>query len=155
MAVQKDIGDLFFHKNKNTGSEKIMVPFKRYTTAVPIAGYGPAYGYVIGSGVGVYSTLGNVNTTRLSSLLWNILATSKNQVGSNIRTNIFTKRDSWNLQGDWRILFFSQPTYGLGIYTGTLPATIIAGRLQHTVPVSQLQPMKFNYVRVYQNFYKK
>jgi hypothetical protein len=39
--------------------------------------------------------------------------TTKNQALFNVKNNVFLANNRLFLSGDWRIFFFSQPTYGL------------------------------------------
>ncbi len=34
----------------------------------------------------------------------------------NFRFDVYTSKNKWYISGDNRLLFFNQPTYGLGIY---------------------------------------
>ena len=40
--------------------------------------------------------------------------TSKSQLITFVKPNIYTKDNGFFLQGDWRFYIYSQPTYGLG-----------------------------------------
>ena len=115
---------------------------------LPIIGYSPANGFVIGAAVGITKMIGDPKTTNLSSALANISLTTKNQVLINLRTDIYTRGNEWYLPGDNRLLFFSQPTYGLGIYglNNTYSFALGDNSVQRTV---MEQPMRFNYVRIY------
>jgi outer membrane protein assembly factor BamA len=115
---------------------------------LPILGYSPANGFVIGAAVGITKLLGDPTNTTLSSALANISLTTKQQVLINLRTDIYTPGNKWLITGDNRLLFFSQPTYGLGIYglNNTYSFAIGDNSVERTI---QEQPMRFNYIRLY------
>ena len=75
---------------------------KIYPALLPIIGYGPANGFVIGGGASLSGLLGDSTHTHISSGLFNVTVTSKKQLNLNFRTNIYSDGDKWILQGDWR-----------------------------------------------------
>lgn len=123
---------------------------KNYISILPVIGYAPANGFVIGSAVSI-TRLVDKPPTNPSSGLINIQLTSKKQFIINARSKIYLKDNVWFLQGDWRILFFAQPTYGLGINKTTANKFMIHvnGLETNTSPIEQ--PMRFNYFRFYED----
>ena len=122
---------------------------------LPIVGYSPANGFVLGGAVSVTEFLGNPKSTRLSTALLNASFTSKKQVLLNLRYDLYLKDNKWYVSGDNRLLFFAQPTYGLGIYG-------LQGQTYHFTlngtSVSRLdsgQDMRFNYLRLYETATKE
>jgi outer membrane protein assembly factor BamA len=143
---EKDIVDVIFGTKKTNKKPEndSLIPRKLYTSILPIPGYNPALGFVIGAGISTNFLSGTANKTHLSNILANATITTRNQFNLYARNMIFLKDDEWVLQGDWRWLIFSQPTYGLGINFNDLPNT-----------TANEEPMKFNYLRFYQTLYKK
>jgi len=142
---QKDLSDILSPRKqrlKKKGVDTLQVK-KIYPSFLPIPGYNPALGFVIGAGVSAGVIMGNSNTTHLSTLLSNITVTTKKQLNVNIRSNIYLKDDRWILQGDWRWLLFSQDTYGLGV---NFDDVLVGGPTK--------QPMGFNYIRFNENIYR-
>jgi len=121
----------------------------RNLSLLPIIGYGPANGFVIGAAVSATKLLGNKNTTQLSSALVSVSLTTKKQVLLCARSNIYLPGNEWYIPGDVRLLFFAQPTYGLGIYglNQTLNFNIDGTDVSNMV---LQQPMRFNYIRFYE-----
>ncbi len=117
---------------------------------LPIIGYGPANGFVVGAAISVTKLLGNRKTTDLSSALLSASFTTKDQILLCFRSDFFLPDNKWFIPGDVRVLFFAQPTYGLGIYglnsqqTFNLDGTNVSGSVLE-------QPMRFNYIRVYES----
>jgi len=126
----------------------------RNLSLLPIIGYGPANGFVIGAAVSSTKLLGNAHTTQLSSGLISISLTTEKQVLLCARTDIYLPGNKWYIPGDVRFLFFAQPTYGLGIYGLN---SIQDFNLNGTdVSKSILaQPMRFNYIRFYETVVKR
>lgn len=143
---EKDIVEVIFGAKKNNKKPEndSLIPRKLYTSILPIPGYNPALGFVIGAGISANFLSGTANKTHLSNILANATITTRNQFNFYVRNMIFLKDDQWVLQGDWRWLIFSQPTYGLGINFNEASNT-----------TAKEEPMKFNYVRFYQTLYKK
>jgi len=113
--VNKDFIDVVHEWKKDTTArgEKEMQVGKNYLSILPIVGYGPAFGFLAGGAVSLSKILSE--GTKASSALANFQVTTKNQFIMNVRSKVFLDRNNWFLQGDWRLLLYSQPTYGLGI----------------------------------------
>lgn len=151
---KKDIMDVLFSKKGIQKTVKDSLSIRKiYSSYLPIVGYSPALGFVAGAGISAAMRTGISNTTHLSSGLANISVTSKKQINLNIRTNIFLPNDEWILQGDWRLLIFAQPTSGLGIHFGEREPFNLNG-IETNGSIYE-QPMRFNYIRLYENFYKQ
>jgi hypothetical protein len=127
---------------------------KNYISVLPVIGYAPANGFVIGSAISI-TRLVDKTPTNPSVGLVNLQLTSKKQFIINARSKIYLKDNVWFLQGDWRILFFAQPTYGLGINnTGANKFILHVNGLEtETSPIEQ--PMRFNYFRFYEDVVRK
>lgn len=143
---EKDLNDYLFGSNRKSARNQTdsFIPRKLYTSVLPIPGYNPALGFVIGGGISTSFLSGHASSTHRSNILANATFTTRNQFNFNARNLVYLKDDQWILQGDWRWLIFSQPTYGLGINFNN--------RFR---PRAKEQPMKFNYIRFYQTLYKK
>ena len=87
------------------------------TSLVPAVGYTSQTGVEIdlSGNIGFYTS--DQAKTNLSSIVANLAYTSKNQILAPIQTNIWTKNNKFNLQGDWGYYKFPESTYGLGGYT--------------------------------------
>jgi hypothetical protein len=131
-----------------------LVPGVRNISLLPIVGYGPANGFVIGSAISATNLLGSQKNTQLSSALMSVSLTTEKQILLCARSNIYLPGNSWYIPGDIRFLFFAQPTYGLGIHglDGTLNFNLDGTDLSR--PVLQ-QPMRFNYIRFYETVMKE
>ena len=147
---QKDLGDLFSDTDSASAAEPEL--HKLYLPLLPIIGYAPANGFMIGAGIAGSILLDSSEHTRISSALANILFTSKHQINLNLRHNVYLSHDTWIFQGDWRLLFFTQPTYGLGIQDYPAVFSLNGISLEDEAGA---QPMKFNYLRVYETVFRR
>ncbi len=117
---------------------------------LPIVGYSPANGFVVGAAVSITKLLGSPKTTQLSSALLNASFTTKKQILLNLRFDVFLKENKWAISGDNRLLFFAQPTYGLGIYGLQGQAYTFGLNGSSVTRTDSEQPMRFNYIRLYE-----
>lgn len=157
LPKQKDIIDVLFPKKRaakeTSGETDTLEKGKLYLAPLPIIGYAPANGIVVGAGISGSKLVGNSKTTHVSSGLLNATVTSKEQVNINLRTNIYLPDDKWILMGDWRLLLFAQPTYGLGVNFKD-PSSFNIGGLEIEKSPNE-QPMRFDYVRLYETAYRR
>ena len=138
---QKDLVDYLRHYTKSKGKapDTSLQVGKLYKTYLPVVGYGPAVGFVFGGGISFSSLLGQASNTHISSALLNASVTTKEQFYMNLRTNLYLPQDKWIMQGDFRIMLYAQPTYGLGIHKNEFDSG---------------QNMRFNYFRFYEKAYR-
>ncbi len=132
----------------------IIIPGVNNVSILPIIGYGPANGFVLGAAVSATNLLGDKINTQLSSALLSISLTTKKQVLLCARSDIYLPDNSWYIPGDVRLLFFAQPTYGLGIYGLGAPLNFNVDGTDVSTPVLQ-QPMRYNYIRFYETALKE
>lgn len=129
---------------------------KRNLSILPVIGYSPANGAVIGVAVGVTKYLADPKTTKLTTALFNVSVTSKDQVILSMRYDLYTPQNKWYISGDNRLLFFTQPTYGLGIYgLHSQPYSFSWNGISGTTKGDLSQPLKYNYLRLYETFLRK
>jgi hypothetical protein len=136
----------------NTGSPKVGV---KNLSLLPIIGYTPANGFVIGAAISLTEFLGAPKTTNLSSALINVSLTTKSQVLMNLKYDLFLPNNKWYISGDNRLLFFNQNTYGLGIYGLHNQEYTFGLNGDNEERTDSAQPMKFNYVRLYETVLRK
>src|SRR4051812_6480481 len=149
-CIQKELGDIIrvaFNKppkeDDNSPGSAILLP---------IIGSNPATGFMIGIG-GQYGFKLTGKETRYSLISGSVQFTSKSQQLFLLKNNIYTRNNRIFLTGDWRYLIFSQSTYGLGTDAprgGILEQQIDLGGSSTTLD-SLAQPLKFNFIRLYQS----
>jgi outer membrane protein assembly factor BamA len=146
------IGEIF--NKQGPARNDIIVPGVNNVSILPIIGYGPANGFVLGAAISATNLLGDKKNTQLSAALMSISVTTKDQILLCARSDIYLPGNSWYIPGDVRLLFFAQPTYGLGIYglDGTLNFNVDGTDV--STPVLQ-QPMRYNYIRFYETAMKE
>ncbi len=139
---------------KGPARSDILIPGVRNVSLLPIVGYGPANGFVIGTAISATNLLGSQSNTQLSSALLSISITTKQQVLLCARSNIYLPGNTWYIPGDVRLLFFAQPTYGLGIYGLNSTSNFNIDGTDVSRSVLE-QPMRFNYIRFYETVLKE
>jgi outer membrane protein assembly factor BamA len=147
--TDKDLGDVIRTalkkppKNKPDNAGSLLL--------LPIVGYNPATGFMLGvGGQYAYKVPGS---TLYSAWMGSLQLTTKSQLLILLKNNIYTRNNRFFLSGDWRYLIYSQDTYGLG--TNSPEGGIIDYQYNlmglQTSEDSLAQPMKFNFVRLYQS----
>lgn len=141
---QKAIGDLFKKKTKAPKPPK-----KFMALVLPNISSNPSNGFLLGVGGTFGWYMGPRATTRVSAAPFTVAVTSKKQLITFVKSNIYTRENRYFLQGDWRFYIYSQPTYGLGT---NAPDTIgIPSNFHWDGEGGNLDsaafPMKFNYVK--------
>ena len=148
----KDIKGIFkrLKKNSDTTTTEKLVVGKTISSVLPFAGYAPANGFVVGAAASLTHLFGPPPTS-VSSGMFDIQATTMKQIITNARTKIYLKGNKWFLQGDWRLLIFTQTTYGLGIQNPEDPEPEFhINRLEETGGTWG-DPMKYNQFRFYED----
>jgi hypothetical protein len=156
-AESKDFKDVT-NKWRNiidTLTKKDLVVGKNYLSVLPIAGYAPANGFLIGGAIS-FARLFGEPPTNLSSGMLNFQVTTKRQFIVNARSKIYLPGNKWFLQGDWRLLLFTQPTYGLGINNSEFNKThIYTNNMDQTSDDTLAEPMNFKLIRFYEEGSRK
>ena len=81
---------------------------------LPSFSVNPAFGVSLGVSANAFTRLGPEATTNATTVGASVSYTTKKQFNVVVRSNIFGNGNRFLLQGDWRYLDTSQPTYGLG-----------------------------------------
>lgn len=127
-----------------------LVVGKTYLSILPVVGYAPANGFLAGGAIS-FSRLMGQPPTNMSTGMLNFQVTTKGQFIVNARSKIYLPGNKWFLQGDWRLLLFSQPTYGLGINNSEFNKThIYINNMDEVSGDTLAEPMKFKLVRFYE-----
>jgi hypothetical protein len=126
---------------------------KLYITPMPVLGSNPAYGFIYGAAANGNIVLGDVEKTRMSNSTASLTYTSRNQLISLIKSNIYLNEDKWILFGDWRFFDTSQPTFGLG--TGPQSKKLAGSGFEYeggflTEPIPSEQLMEFTFFRFHE-----
>jgi len=136
-------------------SRGVLEPYKLYPSIIPAFGYTPQNGFVLGltTLAGIY--LGNPETTTISSLGLVAFFTTRSQFIAQSRNVAVLEGNSWQLQGDYRLLITNQSTYGLGGDAEAQATGFSVGGYGTTSTVGGEQPMDFNLVRFHQTVLKR
>lgn len=144
---QGAIGDLIRKKDKPPKPPK-----KFMALILPNISSNPTNGFLLGAGGSFGWYMGPQENTKVSSAPFTVAVTSKSQLITFVKHNIYTIRNKFFLQGDWKFLIYSQPTYGLG--TNSPDTTNIPSSFtwmgEGGSDDSLVFPMKYNFVKVYE-----
>jgi hypothetical protein len=149
---QGAVGDWFKKK------QKAPKPPKKFMALIlPNISSNPSNGFLLGIGGTFGWYMGPKESTRVSAAPFTVAVTSKKQLITFIKSNIYTKEDKYFLQGDWRFYIYSQPTYGLGT---NAPDTVgLPGGFHWDGEGGDLDsaafPMKFNQVKIHEIISRK
>jgi hypothetical protein len=92
--------------------------YKRWmVAAAPVLTYGPTSGFGIGAAGNLALYRGLPATTRITTIVASVTATTKSQVLVNAKINSSTPSNRRRFEGDNRLYWTSQKTYGLGTNT--------------------------------------
>ncbi|MEI6456752.1 MAG: BamA/TamA family outer membrane protein [bacterium] len=157
---QLDVFDILRSKKKRAEHSKdtlTLKPYKLYISAFPILGYNPALGIVVGATFNPAIFFGSPANTPISAFAVNAQVTTQSQILASIRATIFTNKAKFILRGDWRLYIYYQPTYGLGsdIVGIDTAQWINPSGESGTTESNVAEPMRFNYVRLYQTLNRR
>jgi hypothetical protein len=145
---QQALGDLFKKKK-----EKAPKTDKKFMALVlPNISSNPTNGFILGIGGTLGWYMGPRENTRVSAAPFTVAVTSKDQLISFVKPNIYTKGNKFFLQGDWRYYIYTQPTFGLGTNspdTTDLPENVSWDGMGGPEDSLSFQ-MKFNYMRFHE-----
>jgi hypothetical protein len=114
--------------------------YKRWmVAAAPVVTYGPTSGFGLGLAGNMAVYRGFPETTRISSIVASVTATTKEQVLVNAKINSSAHHNRAHFEGDNRLYWTSQKTYGLG--TGTAEGDAV--------------DQKYDYFRFYETYFRK
>lgn len=106
----KEIGEIIFKKKMSP--EDTTRKFNAFL--LPYIAYSPTKGVQLGAGGTLSWYSGTSRETNQSAANAMAEFTSKDQKLYQLKSNVYTDRNKWFLQGDWRYYIYSLPTYGLG-----------------------------------------
>lgn len=145
---QRDVFDILYKILGKPLSNDTLVPLppgKAVFTVLPVISVDPATGLRLGAALDGIVRFGPIETTKLSRLGVSASYGTTGQFNLTIPTTIWANGSGSGLQGDWRYLNMSQPTYGLG----PLQPDSLADNLSFQL----LRFYETGYKRVSQNFY--
>jgi len=148
-CTQKDIGDVL-----RRGKEKTKPPRKTMLLVLPNIAYNPVNGFTAGVAGSAGFYLGNRETTRVSSIGFNAAVTTKHQLLFFIKSNIYTLKNKFFLQGDWRYFIYNSYTWGLGTNS---PDSIKTENemVWQAIQIGDIEdgfPMDYNYIKFHEIF---
>ncbi len=147
---QQALGDWI--RQLRNKEEKTKPPKSFSALVLPNISSNPTNGFILGIGGALGWRMGPKENTSVSSAPFTVAVTSKSQLITFVKPNIYTKENQFYLQGDYRFYIYSQPTYGLG--TNSPDTNQVPGGISWMGEAaggdSTLFPMKFNFVKIHQ-----
>jgi hypothetical protein len=111
---------------------------------LPSIGYNPSLGVVFGAKISAIRQTGPVETTNLSAIGLEGVITSRGIITVQARSNIFTRDNKWNLQGNWQLSKYIINDYGVG-----------TGNKDYRTNSDSLFIIKFSFLRFTEKVYYK
>lgn len=118
---QKEIGEILFPKKERKPADTTR---KMNMFLLPYIAYNPTKGFQLGAGGSITWYTGKSRSTNQSAASFSAEFTSKDQKLFQFKSNVYTNRNKWFLQGDWRFYIYSIPTYAVGTGYGTAVPSI-------------------------------
>ena len=116
---------------------------------VPVFGANPSLGTFYGVGGTGAMFVGDPKTTSISNLTGSTLFTTKNQFVASVKGTVMTPGNGWEMLVDFKYIFFSENTYGLGSdYSQPIQESWNLGGVE-TSGVGGAQPLTFNQVKIH------
>ena len=115
-----DVGDLWHdlrHRDLPQTETPAVNERRRFLVVAPTIGSKPSTGLSGGLNGNMAFFRGDPKTTHISTVQGGVRVSQKKQVLSGFRLSMFTADDRWYVQGDHRLQWSSQNTYGLGADT--------------------------------------
>lgn len=114
-----DLFELIFRK-----SDKPPDTSRRFNFfLLPYVAYSPTKAFQVGLGGTLSWYSGKSYTTTQSMASATVEITTNRQKLLQLKTNVYTNKNQWFLQGDWRFYIYSLPTFGLGTgYNNPVPS---------------------------------
>ncbi|OHX65812.1 BamA/TamA family outer membrane protein [Flammeovirga pacifica] len=129
-----------------------------YMAPLPVLASNPAFGFIYGFAASGGMYLGDPKTTKMSNAMLSATHTTQKQLMFTIKSNTYSANNEWFFQGDWRLFFSSQPTFGLG--TGPQSDILVNsdGNFQlgdYKDGVNEGELMEFDLIRFHQTALKQ
>lgn len=146
-----------YAQSDSTGTGEPEKPAKKdkkvMIAPLPAIGTSPSTGFLIGATASVATFLGPKETTHMSNAGIGFVFTQKKQFFITLKSTVFTKNDSWCLQGDWRYMKQILPNYGLG--TGPNSSKIASTGFEYSdnmwsKPIDDNQMIGYNHLRLHE-----
>ena len=150
---QVDFSDVFnkiFHTIPKSAEEQTSS-----FALLPVLGYNPSFGFVLGAKVNIGRQYGDPANTMYSIYSLTAFASTNGIVTLQARHNVFKPENKWNFQGNWQLSRFGLVDYGLGV--DNLEGSGGAFDIEHwpvTNPDSAF-PMQYKYLRLNEKAFRK
>jgi hypothetical protein len=147
-----DVAKQLFKIKEDTASVALNKPS---VSLLPVIGYNPSFGGVIGINMVAGRQNGDPANTAYSVYALGVTYGTKGILTFQARHNIFKPENKWNYQGNWQFSKYGLLDHGLGTgEKGFCSPEFAVGDYPITVADSAY-PIKYNYLRLYEKIYRK
>jgi hypothetical protein len=144
---QKDLMDVIRSIFKTKAPEQVPTS-KPSVSFLPVIGYNPSFGGIIGFNTVMGKQLGDPANTDYSvfNLLVNYSSTGVVTIQS--RHNIFRPENRWNFQGNWQFSLYGLVDHGLGTGKTDFCEVLKNDSGNHTFENDSIFPIRYHYLRL-------
>lgn len=127
---------------------------KTTTALLPVIGYNPSFGGVIGANVSIGKQFGDPANTNYSVYTLGLINSTKGIFTLQARHNVFRPENKFNFQGNWQFSLYGLIDYGLGTGRPNCTSGFVVGDYPVTAADSSY-PIRYKYVRLLERAYHK
>lgn len=122
---------------------------------LPAIGYNPSLGFILGVNIAAGRNLGDPSNTRMSTATATGFFTTKNVLNLQLRHNVFTKGDNYNIQGNIQFTKMVVLDYGLGPTAGKNGKEGFSFMQYASKNSPLVNSIRYNEIRINEKLYKK
>ena len=122
---------------------------------LPIIGYNPSFGGVLGANMIIGRQLGDPSNTGYSVYALGITYGTKGILTLQARHNVFLPENKWNLQGNWQFSKYGLIDHSLGTDNDAYCASSFIINDYPTTVSDSAFPIKYNYIRILEKGYRR
>ena len=129
-------------------------PTASTVSLLPVIGYNPSFGAVLGINTVMGRQFGDPRTTGYSVYTLGVIYGSKGILTGQVRHNVFKPDNKWNYQGNWQLSKYGLVDYGLG--TGNTAACYSGFNINDypTTTVDSAFAIRYRYLRLFEKAYR-
>ncbi len=144
------IGGIFKEDEKPTKD-----PYTSSISILPIIGYNPSFGAVLGANMVIGQQRGDPSNTGYSVYALGLTYGSKGILTLQARHNVFMPGNTYNFQGNWQFSKYGLIDHGLGTDNDVYCTSAFIINDYPVTLADSTFPIKYNYVRLLEKAYRK
>jgi outer membrane protein assembly factor BamA len=147
-----DVNDIF---SKLFGKKNAPPKKNSGIALLPAIGYNPSVGFILGANIAAGRSLGDPSNTRMSTATATAFFTTKNVLNLQLRHNVFTKGNNYNIQGNIQFTKMVVLDYGQGPTSGKNGREGFSFMQYASKNSPAVNPIRYNEIRINEKLYKK